>query len=294
MIIRRMVLTVVLILFASVTAGVIVGLDDVARSTLAQRSPTSGGTSHTVPTTAAPTHSRQETATPRPKHTTAHPRSAGPSATATTPQPRSSTKPSPTRAKPTLTRKPTTQPKPRRDRGTVYLTFDDGPSPYTPQILKILRNTGSTATFFQLGVNTPGQAHIVTAIRAQGSNIGNHSYNHPDLTTLNATQLRWQIAHGPQARCFRPPYGATNKTVRQAIRRAGAHQVLWDVDTLDWTHPGVKKLENLGARNHVSAGNIILMHDGGGTREQTVAALPGLIHHLRDRGLIVRALPQCN
>lgn len=303
-IIRRIVLTVVLVFFAAVATGVIVGLDDAARSSLVAQPPTQGpvsvepATTPPIPTSSTPTTPRLKAPTVQPKPRPARPR---PSASARTPQPRPTTKPrpstkpsSPPNAAPAPTRKPATPPKSTGHRRTVYLTFDDGPSAYTPQILQILQNTGSTATFFQLGVNTPGQAHIAAAIRAQGSNIGNHSYNHPDLTTLTTVQLRWQISHGPTSRCFRPPYGATNTTVRHAIHRAGAHQVLWDIDTLDWTKPGVTKLEKIGASKHVTAGSIILMHDGGGTRDQTVAALPKMIHHLQTRGLTVRALPECS
>ena len=297
MIIRRLILSLALILFAAVTIGVILGLDDAARSQLVGPEPvrptaTIASTTHPDPGTATPS---PEPTTP-PRQTTRTPKPTASSTPGTSTAPPTTAPPSPT-AKPKPKPKPTTAPstaKPKPGGRIVYLTFDDGPSPYTPQILQILRSTGSTATFFQLGVNTHGQARIEAAIKAQGSNIGNHSYNHPDLTTLSAAQLKWQIAHGPRAKCFRPPYGATNKAVRQAIRRAGAHQVLWDVDTLDWTKPGVKKLERFGASTHVTGGSIILMHDGGGVRDQTVAALPGLIHTLHARGYQIRALPSCS
>jgi len=111
---------------------------------------------------------------------------------------------------------------------------------------------------------------------------------------LTAAQLRQQIHNGPPAKCFRPPYGATNKAVRRAIRQAGARQVLSSVDALDWAEPGTKRLEQIGSSKQVTAGSIILMHDGGGTREQTVAALPQLIHNLQARGYQVRALPHCS
>ena len=160
-------------------------------------------------------------------------------------------------------------------------------------MLRILRQTGSTATFFQLGVNARGQGSIQAAIRAQGSTIGNHSYDHRDLTRLSAAALHRQIADGPRSRCFRPPYGATNRTVRKAVERAGAHQVLWTVDTLDWQRPGAARLARIGTSKAVRDGGIILMHDGGGDRRQTVAALPRLIDNLQARGFQVRALPGC-
>ena len=134
---------------------------------------------------------------------------------------------------------------------------------------------------------------MIAAIKAQGSNIGNHTYSHRDLTTLSAAQLRYQIANGPSTRCFRPPYGATNATVRRAAAAAGQRQVLWDVDTVDWSKPGVRYLQQVGLRKGISSGAVILMHDGGGDRTQTVAALPKLIHNLQSRGFKVRALPYC-
>ena len=123
--------------------------------------------------------------------------------------------------------------------------------------------------------------------------MANHSYDHPDLTTRTAAQLKWQITHGPKAKCFRPPYGATNAAVRKAIAKAGMREVLWSVDTLDWTKPGVTTLAKTGRLKSIGNGTIVLMHDGGGDRTQTVAALPRVIADLHARGFKVRALPYC-
>lgn len=179
------------------------------------------------------------------------------------------------------------------DKGVVYLTFDDGPGPATPKVLSILDRTGSTATFFQLGSQARGQQRVQEDIRAQGSNIGNHSYSHRNLTKLSSTALKAQIDDGVEARCFRPPYGATNSTVRRALDKAGARQVLWTIDTRDWARPGTKAIKRFGKSSAVEDGSIILMHDGGGDRSQTVAALPALIKSLQERGYAVRALPYC-
>ena len=328
MIIRRAVLLLVLILFASITIGVIVGLDSSARSTIVGQlvgSPSAVPTSVAESTSSAP----KKVATPKPRATVATPTAA----------PTPPTKPAPkatTPAKPTAAPKPTTKPaapakppakspakpipsKPKSTSGskptvpakkavgtrylkgplkkgpggTVYLTFDDGPSPYTSSILTILDRTGSTATFFHLGVNESGFPHADARIRAQGSKVANHSYDHPDLTTRTPAQLKRQITHGPRAKCFRPPYGATNAAVRKAIAHAGLRQVLWDVDTLDWTKPGAATLAQTGRLKSIGNGTIVLMHDGGGDRRQTVAALPGVIADLHARGYQVRALPYC-
>ena len=183
--------------------------------------------------------------------------------------------------------------KQRKYRGTVYLTFDDGPSIYTPAVLDILRRTNSTATFFQLGMRREQFPRAAARIRREGSNIGNHTYDHPNLTLLSPQGVRRQLQNGPRSRCARPPYGATSRTVRRAIRRLGAREVLWTADTLDWTQPGVARIVARATSAEVKAGSIILMHDGGGAREQTVAALPSIITSLQQRHLRVRRLPGC-
>lgn len=177
--------------------------------------------------------------------------------------------------------------------GTVYLTFDDGPGPFTSQVLDILRRTDSTATFFQLGMNRPGYDEVISAIQRQGSNIGNHTYSHVNLTEVDAQEVESQIARGPEAKCFRPPYGAVDAEVQAAISKAGLREVLWDVDSADWSQPGVEKLKKLGADPRIKDGTILLMHDGGDSREQTVVALPSIIGQLQARGFVLRALPYC-
>ena len=122
---------------------------------------------------------------------------------------------------------------PAKRTGTVYLTFDDGPSQYTPAILDVLRATHSTATFFELGFRQAQHPTEAAQIKADGSNIGNHTYNHPDLTALRPRQIQWQLAHGPRSSCVRPPYGATNRTVKRILSRQGFRQVLWTIDTRD-------------------------------------------------------------
>jgi peptidoglycan/xylan/chitin deacetylase (PgdA/CDA1 family) len=315
---RRIVLSLVLILFAAVPIGVILGLDASARSQLAgrvlrspsptpeeptpQSSPPRTATPTPTPTTTptpTPTPTTRPTMTRTPRPTPTPPPSVVPKATA---KPKAKPAPKPTSGSGATKKKAPAKVSDQRylkgrltkgSGGTVYLTFDDGPSPFTGRILDVLTRTGSTATFFHLGVNEPGFPRTDAQIRAQGSKIANHSYDHPDLTTLTGSQLRWQLSHGPKARCFRPPYGATNAAVRKAIADAGMRQVLWDVDTLDWMKPGVTTLAKTGRLKGIRNGSIILMHDGGGERTQTVAALPTILADLHARGFKVRALPHC-
>jgi peptidoglycan/xylan/chitin deacetylase (PgdA/CDA1 family) len=182
---------------------------------------------------------------------------------------------------------------PAKRGGTVYLTFDDGPSQYTPAILNVLRATHSTATFFELGFRQAQHPTEAAQIRAQGSNIGNHTYNHPDLTKLTPRQIQWQLAHGPRSSCVRPPYGATNRTVERILSREGLREVLWTIDTRDWSRPGTAHIVKSATGRSVRAGSIVLLHDGGGDRSETVAALPHIIAALRHQGYAVRSIPGC-
>lgn len=295
---RRIVLAVVLTVLAAGTIGVILGLDEDTRSNLATQLPDgnpvtspspkqSSSASATGSASAKPPTKSSSSSSSKPTSTASHaPTSSATKPTATA----SASAASPTTSKPV---KKSSTTKPKKSKKVVYLSFDDGPSMYTPQVLKVLRATGSTATFFQLGVNRPGHAKTIAAIKAQGSNIGNHSYNHPDLTRLSNAGVQSQLRGGPKAKCFRPPYGATNARVRQLINAAGMRQVLWTVDTNDWRKPGVYALQRFGKSPLVKNKGIILMHDGGGTREQTVAALPKLIKDLQARGFTVEAIPYC-
>ena len=182
---------------------------------------------------------------------------------------------------------------PTRRGGTVYLTFDDGPSRYTPAILSILRASHSTATFFELGIRQAQHPTEAAKIRAQGSNIGNHTYNHQNLTKLTPTQIRWQLDHGPHSRCVRPPYGATNQTVRRILTQEGKRQVLWTIDTRDWSRPGTTHIIKAATGSMIRPGSIVLMHDGGGNRSQSVAALPQIIATLQHHGYVIRRIPGC-
>jgi peptidoglycan/xylan/chitin deacetylase (PgdA/CDA1 family) len=176
---------------------------------------------------------------------------------------------------------------------TVYLTFDDGPSRYTPAILNILHATHSTATFFELGFRQAKYSGMAARIRSEGSSIGNHTYNHPDLTALTSGQVRWQLTHGPRGRCMRPPFGATNPGVRRVVAQQGLREVLWTIDTMDWSRPGTGRIIQAAAGQSVRGGSIVLLHDGGGDRSQTVAALPKIIRTLQQRGYVIRSLPGC-
>ena len=176
--------------------------------------------------------------------------------------------------------------------GTVYLTFDDGPHPtYTPQILAILRKYGVKAVFFEIGQNISYYPSVTRKLRYYGMKIGNHTWSHPNLTYLSTSSVNWQLNKmewtlGYRPRCVRPPYGATNSRIASIIAARGQRQILWNVDPRDWSRPGTWTIVNR-VLAQVKPGSRILLHDGGGNRSQTVAALDILIPKLRARGYAI-------
>jgi peptidoglycan/xylan/chitin deacetylase (PgdA/CDA1 family) len=180
----------------------------------------------------------------------------------------------------------------RRDRVKVlYLTFDDGPSrDWTPKVLQVLDRYDAKATFFQLGRAQRAYPALARRVRAAGHTIANHSTTHRDLTMLSNGGIRWEVRNGPDSPCFRPPYGAINHRVRSVLRSEGVRDiVLWDIDTLDWTRPGSHRIARTVIK-YARPGKIVLMHDGGANRSQTVAALDTILRELNDQGYVFRSL----
>ncbi|MFK4087350.1 polysaccharide deacetylase family protein [Kribbella sp. NPDC020789] len=171
-----------------------------------------------------------------------------------------------------------------KNKKVIFFSFDDGPDPYwTPKILQVLAKHDAHATFFELGEMQAAHPGLREQVLAAGNSIGSHSISHPQLTAISPAERHRQIFDGPKSTCFRPPYGASNPKVRADIKAAGMVQVLWDVDPRDWARPGVHAIvQNIlnNAHNH----NIILMHDGGGDRAQTVAALDKVLPLLKAKG----------
>jgi cellulose synthase/poly-beta-1,6-N-acetylglucosamine synthase-like glycosyltransferase/peptidoglycan/xylan/chitin deacetylase (PgdA/CDA1 family)/spore germination protein YaaH len=188
----------------------------------------------------------------------------------------------------------------------VALTFDDGPdAEWTPQILDILKAKHVHATFFVIGANVQANPELVQRILAEGHELGSHTYTHPNLADtpaqaveleLNATQRLIQALTGRSLLLFRPPYlgdnepGDTSDIVPVEIaQNLGYITVGEQIDPIDWALPGAdviiaRVMKGLNAHPPQTRGNTILLHDAGGDRAQTVAALPGLIDQVRARG----------
>jgi cellulose synthase/poly-beta-1,6-N-acetylglucosamine synthase-like glycosyltransferase/peptidoglycan/xylan/chitin deacetylase (PgdA/CDA1 family) len=183
---------------------------------------------------------------------------------------------------------------------TIALTFDDGPDPvWTPRILDVLRRNHVHATFFVVGTQIVDHPELVRRIIAEGNQIGIHTFTHPDLARLapwqrslelRETQLALAGAAGVTTALLRPPYSSRNDALDDAdwsvlkqADAAGYVTVLTTQDAEDWQRPGVDRIL-ARATPHGHAGQVVLMHDAGGDRSQTVAALGSLIPRLKAQG----------
>lgn len=185
-------------------------------------------------------------------------------------------------------------------RKEIALTFDDGPGPQTRPIVRWLHARGVAATFFVIGRNATADPRAVREEARDGFAIGDHTQDHAMLGALSATAQSSEIdetAHtlhsltGRHIRLFRPPYGSFDADTLRLLRADRMLMVLWSVDTKDYARPGVPRIIH-NTLAGVRAGEIILMHDGGGPRQQTLAALPRIVHHLRMKGYRLVTVPQ--
>ncbi|HTZ88191.1 MAG TPA: polysaccharide deacetylase family protein [Solirubrobacteraceae bacterium] len=182
----------------------------------------------------------------------------------------------------------------------VALTFDDGPGPYTPQVLDVLEREHVPATFFVIGQEIHDFGSSTEREIHDGFVIGDHTENHPMMAHLTAHDQKEQLFEqaariellgGRKPHLFRPPYGSFNTTTFHLLHQMKMLMVLWSVDTDDYEQPGVETIVKR-ALEGAKPGAIILLHDAGGNREQTVAALPQIIRAIRARGLRLVTVPR--
>jgi peptidoglycan/xylan/chitin deacetylase (PgdA/CDA1 family) len=186
------------------------------------------------------------------------------------------------------------------EKREVAITFDDGPGPYTDQVLDVLHREHVPATFFIVGAMLRYFRPQLDHELQDGFVIGDHTMTHP---SLRGRPLKAQLGeiggdaglmHGDGAvlpRLFRPPYGLFDHTTLDVLRRRRMLAVLWTVDSEDYTRPGVPAIVHNVLAN-VKPGAIVMMHDAGGERSQTVAALPTIIRRLRRRGYALVTVPR--
>ena len=175
----------------------------------------------------------------------------------------------------------------KKQQKLVALTFDDGPNAATtPQALDILAKYHVKGTFFMLGKNVAGNEQLVKRVHDEGHEIGNHSWSHPQLPTLALEQAKKQIEDtqaalraviGESPKMMRPPYGAINDTIRNAIDMSF---IMWNVDSLDWKNRNTASIMEQ-VKKQTYPGSIILMHD---IHQTTINALPSVIEYLQKNG----------
>ncbi|MDQ3728590.1 MAG: polysaccharide deacetylase family protein [Actinomycetota bacterium] len=175
----------------------------------------------------------------------------------------------------------------------MRLTFDDGPSVHTEELLPILRVAGVKATFFMVGENVERHPELAHRVYQDGHRIGNHSHTHPPLTSLEHEAIRDELrrcnealgrAGVPSPTVCRPPYGDTADEVRRVIEMEGMKQVLWDVDPRDWEGDVSTEaiLERIAKQLPEAPANpVVLLHDGRGVRSATVEAVRLLLDEKR-------------
>ena len=177
----------------------------------------------------------------------------------------------------------------------IALTFDDGPDPrYTTQIAELLKEYNAKATFFVVGSRVKAHPQVVRLLMEQQHELANHTYTHPDVRRISPANLREEVLAtqeeiykhtGLRPHLFRPPGGVYNESLVHVAKDAGFLVVMWSwhQDTRDWSDPGVKKITNK-VLNNARNGDIVLFHDYGGNRKQTVDALREIMPELQMRG----------
>jgi peptidoglycan-N-acetylglucosamine deacetylase len=187
--------------------------------------------------------------------------------------------------------KPATYAQVRVDQPYIAMTFDDGPSAEnTPRLLEMLKQRNIKATFFLIGQNVASNPEIVRRILADGHEIGNHSWTHPQLSKLSDDRVTAEItktqdaikdASGLTPTILRPPYGAITPRQREWIENQfGLSVILWSVDPFDWKRPGASVITQR-ILSQVRPGAIILSHD---IHKQTVDAMPATLDGLIAKG----------
>ena len=187
-----------------------------------------------------------------------------------------------------------------RKKREVALTFDDGPSPWTPRLVKVLRKRNVPATFFPVGYGIQRYGRYLQLLKRDGFVVGDHTMTHPILQRFDVATQAKEIdgqatlvskAGLPYPRLFRPPYGSFNQGTLGLLNERQMLMVLWSVNPVDYYRPGTNVIVSR-TMAAVKPGAIVLMHDGGGDRSQTVAAVNILIRKLRKRGYEFVTVPR--
>jgi peptidoglycan/xylan/chitin deacetylase (PgdA/CDA1 family) len=186
------------------------------------------------------------------------------------------------------------------NRPEIALTFDDGPGPYTGEVVRALVRNRAPGTFFVVGSQVATFPKGLQQISATGFPVGNHTFTHQSLTDLSATEQSAEIdrqaatiaRYGASApRLFRPPYGSFDHRTLEVLRAKRMLMVLWTVDTEDYLRPGVEAIVRRALQS-ARPRAIIALHDGGEDRGQTVAAIPKIVRAVRAHGYRLVTVPR--
>lgn len=181
--------------------------------------------------------------------------------------------------------------------GRVALTFDDGPRQHTTgRLLRILHRRHAPATFFVQGHRVRAHPSLIRRMARQGHVVGNHTWNHKQLTGLSARRIRSQLvrtnrairrAGAPRPTLMRPPYGSTDDRVRRVAGRLELTEVLWTIDTRNWSGIASATIAHRVLSGIRRGPNIVLLHDGVAGSSRTVRAVPRIIRGIRHLGYCV-------
>jgi peptidoglycan/xylan/chitin deacetylase (PgdA/CDA1 family) len=184
-------------------------------------------------------------------------------------------------------------------RKAVAIGFDDGPAALTPAFVRMLERAGARATFFLIGeqVRASYRATLLRALR-DGDALGDHTFTHADLlrsghvrSQLSSTLSAIRSLTGYTPCVFRAPYGSYDQSSVDTARSLGLATAMWNVDPTDWALPGAQAIAQR-VLAQVQPGSIILSHDGGGPRGQTLAAYSSIITTLHRRGYRILTIPE--
>ena len=184
--------------------------------------------------------------------------------------------------------------RPTKDK-VLYVTFDDGPSPQTPRLLKVLKKYEAKATFFVSGGTSTMHRGLLRRMHRQGHAVGNHTWSHAQLTRVPVKTARQQIVRpkrklkGLLNSCMRPPYGLIDQQVATIALDAGFQPVMWTEHVEDWRqHSLAWTVQRL--RSDTRPGAVILLHD---THGQSVTAIQQMLPVWKQKGYELETVPSC-
>ena len=179
----------------------------------------------------------------------------------------------------------------------LYLTLDDGPGISTRDTLDVLAANDAKATFFVVGTQAAASPDTIAAIKAAGHAVGTHTWDHADLTTLSAPDVRQELETTAQAAgsgpCMRPPYGNIDAASGSESVDLRLQPILWTAQAYDWKQSATTAQIVSDIKARTAPGAVVLLHDGGGDRSKTVEALRELLPYWKSQGYQLKPVPAC-